>query len=86
MASAPAAAASAVVWLRKCLRLHDSAPLAAAITAAQAAGGTVIPVFCLDPHFVASGTVGPVRWRFLVQPGGTPWGAIIWLPIMLRGT
>ena len=56
-----------VVWFRKSLRLHDNAALTAAIEQASARGASVIPVFCLDPHFVESGAVGPVRWRFLLQ-------------------
>ena len=56
-----------VVWFRKCLRLHDNAALRAAIEQARARNASVIPVFCLDPHFVKSGAVGPVRWRFLLE-------------------
>ena len=56
-----------VVWFRKALRLHDNAALCAAVEDASRSGGTVIPVFCLDPHFVNSRKVGPLRWRFLLE-------------------
>eukprot|EP00667_Euglena_gracilis_P004345 EG_transcript_4365 len=56
-----------VVWLRKALRLHDNAALAAAVAWAAGCGGTVVPLFCLDPHFVRAGNVGPLRWRFLAE-------------------
>eukprot|EP00667_Euglena_gracilis_P018055 EG_transcript_19131 len=54
-----------LLWLRKGLRLHDSPALVAAVAEAAARGGPLVPVFCLDPAFVASGRVGPLRWRFL---------------------
>ena len=50
-------------WFRKGLRLHDNPALAAAITGCSA----LYPVFCLDPWFVSSGTVGPNRLHFLLQ-------------------
>ena len=52
-----------VIWFRKGLRLHDNPALAAAIEGAS----RLYPVFCLDPHFVASGAVGANRLHFLLQ-------------------
>jgi cryptochrome len=53
-----------ILWFRKGLRLHDNPTLAAAI----ASGCThLYPVFCLDPWFVGSGTVGANRLHFLLQ-------------------
>eukprot|EP00762_Andalucia_godoyi_P002529 ANDGO_02732.mRNA.1 (6-4)DNA photolyase len=50
-----------LLWFRKCLRLHDNPAL---IYAADGAD-EVFPVFVLDPWFVKSGRVGPVRLKFL---------------------
>ncbi|KAG8463402.1 hypothetical protein KFE25_004913 [Diacronema lutheri] len=52
-----------LLWYRKGLRVHDSPALAAACEGATA----VCPVFCLDPWFVSSGKVGPIRLRFLAE-------------------
>ena len=58
-----------LVWLRRDLRLHDHAPLAAAL----AAGGSVVPVYVLEPSTLRpSGPLGvprcgPFRARFLIE-------------------
>ena len=50
-------------WFRKGLRLHDNAALLAALDGTT----RLMPVFCLDPWFVASGSVGANRLHFLLQ-------------------
>lgn len=45
------------------LRLHDNPALQQAISEAD----TLVPVFCLDPWFITSGTVGAARINFLLQ-------------------
>ena len=50
-------------WFRKGLRLHDNVALAAALEGTS----KLYPVFCLDPWFVASGSVGSNRMHFLLQ-------------------
>lgn len=65
--AAPKNAASssdvAVVWFRKCLRLHDNAAL---VDAVGAEVQHVCPVFVIDPHFGTS-WVGVNRYRFLLE-------------------
>ncbi|KAH8052873.1 DNA photolyase [Aureococcus anophagefferens] len=51
------------VWFRKCLRLHDNAPL---VEAAKR-GGRLLPIFVLDPHFARPEFVGAPRYRFLLE-------------------
>ena len=43
--------------------MHDNPALHKACTSSE----HVFPVFCLDPHFISSGTVGPNRIRFLLE-------------------
>lgn len=50
-----------LLWFRRDLRLHDHAALTAALAAAQAGGGAVIPVFVLDPETEALGAAA--KWR-----------------------
>ncbi len=60
---------SSLVWLRRDLRLHDHPPL----TAALAAGGPVVLVYCVDPrdlglaHVGGFPRVGAARWQFLLD-------------------
>jgi len=61
--SATSSSDVAVVWFRKCLRLHDNAAL---LEAAGADVQHVCPVFVIDPHFGAS-WVGVNRYRFLLE-------------------
>jgi len=60
---ATVAAVNVLLWYRKGLRVHDSPALVAACDGAA----HVYPVFCLDPWFVSSGSVGPLRLRFLCE-------------------
>ncbi|GAB4569611.1 MAG: deoxyribodipyrimidine photo-lyase [Anaerolineae bacterium] len=50
-------------WVRRDLRLHDNPTLHAALHA----GGTVIPVFVLDPALMASPYSGEKRMAFLLE-------------------
>lgn len=61
--SGSAGLAVVLLWYRKGLRVHDSPALVAACAGASA----VYPVFCLDPWFVSSGRVAPIRLRFLAE-------------------
>jgi len=54
-------------WFRKGLRLHDNPALTAALKPSDGKTLAVMPVFILDPEFVRSDSVGPNRWRFLIQ-------------------
>lgn len=53
----------AIVWFRKCLRLHDNAAL---VDAAKAGVQYVCPIFIIDPHF-GPGYVGVNRYNFLLE-------------------
>ena len=46
--SLPPSSRVSIVWLRRDLRLHDNAAIAAACDPSQYKG--MIPVFCLDPE------------------------------------
>ena len=52
-----------IYWFRKALRLHDNPSLVQALQNAS----HVTPVFCLDPWFVKSGSVGANRMQFLLE-------------------
>jgi len=54
---------SAVVWFRKCLRLHDNAAL---VEAAKLSPQNVCLVYVIDPHFGPK-KVGVNRYRFLLE-------------------
>ncbi|CAJ1336618.1 unnamed protein product [Effrenium voratum] len=54
--------ATAGVWFRKCLRLHDNEALVKAVATAK----DVVPFFILDPHFDKS-KVGVNRFNFLLE-------------------
>lgn len=65
---------ASVLWFRKALRLHDNVALheclqRAAGQAGAAAGkpAQLLPIFVLDPWFVASGAVGAHRMQFLLE-------------------
>ena len=55
-----------LLWFRKTLRLHDNAPLNAAIYYASEYG-TVLPVFILDKWTSNPQNIGDVRFEFLMQ-------------------
>jgi cryptochrome len=50
-----------IYWFRKALRLHDNPSL----LRATAAGGSVVPLFILDPHFRTM--VGTLRYNHLIE-------------------
>ena len=52
-----------IYWFRKALRLHDNPSLVRAVKNAS----HVTPIFCLDPWFVKSGSVGANRMQFLLE-------------------
>jgi len=56
------AASTALVWLKRDLRLHDHAPLARAAAFERAAG-----VFFIEPAWLASPEFDPQHLRFVVQ-------------------
>ncbi|MCS7466203.1 DASH family cryptochrome [Stieleria sp. ICT_E10.1] len=61
-----------LVWFRNDLRLHDHPPLVQACRDAQREGGSVLPIYVLDPRSFAKTSfgfdrVGPHRIRFLRQ-------------------
>jgi deoxyribodipyrimidine photo-lyase len=68
--AAPAAARTALVWLRNDLRIHDHGPFAAA---AASGYSNVVPLFCFSPAQFSAVTpfgfpkTGPFRCRFLLQ-------------------
>lgn len=55
--------ATAIWWLRRDLRLHDNQALDAAI----AHGGTVIPLFIIDPTILNSRAFSPTRYAFMLD-------------------
>ena len=55
----------AVHWFRKGLRLHDNPGLVRALAASS---GRTVPLFVIDPWFLAaSGRVGVRRYQFLLE-------------------
>ena len=54
---------SALVWLRRDLRLHDHPALRAALDA----GGPVTPVFCLDPALLNGRHASGSRTQFMLE-------------------
>ena len=56
-------AIATLFWFRKSLRLHDNPALHSALQGSS----HLFPVYCLDPHFVASGRVGANRMHFLLE-------------------
>ena len=61
-----------LLWLRNDLRLHDHEALADALAGANAPGGRLVAVFCLDPRGFADtrwgfAKTGPFRARFLLE-------------------
>jgi deoxyribodipyrimidine photo-lyase len=54
---------AAIWWIRRDLRLHDNQ----ALTEALARGGTVVPLFVLDPALWTSDYVGKRRLAFLIE-------------------
>jgi deoxyribodipyrimidine photo-lyase len=54
---------SSIVWLRRDLRLHDHPALCAAL----AAGGGLIPCFCLDPRLLAGRHASGPRTQFMLE-------------------
>jgi deoxyribodipyrimidine photo-lyase len=54
---------SALVWLRRDLRLHDHPALRAALDA----GGPVTPVFCLDPGLLTGRHASGSRTQFMLE-------------------
>merc|ERR1719453_1322265 len=53
----------AIVWFRKCLRIHDNAALCEAAKTAD----SVYPIFIIDPHFAEPSKVGVNRYNFLLE-------------------
>lgn len=53
----------AIVWFRKCLRIHDNAALLEACKTAD----SVYPIFIIDPHFTKPNKVGVNRYNFLLE-------------------
>lgn len=59
---------SAVVWFRKCLRLHDNAALLAACERVKKDNLVALyPLFILDPWFAKECTTGTNRFGFLLE-------------------
>ncbi len=56
-------AGTALVWIRRDLRLHDHPPLVRALAEHE----RVVPVFCLDPRLVSGRFPSPVRTWFLLE-------------------
>jgi deoxyribodipyrimidine photo-lyase len=54
---------TALLWLRRDLRLHDHPALHAALDA----GGAVVPVFCLDPRLLGGRHASGPRTQFLLE-------------------
>mmetsp|Transcript_5215 Transcript_5215/g.8453 ORF Transcript_5215/g.8453 Transcript_5215/m.8453 type:complete len:557 (-) Transcript_5215:467-2137(-) len=54
---------TAVVWFRKCLRLHDNAAL---VEASKAGVKNLCPIYVIDPHF-GPAHVGINRYNFLLE-------------------
>lgn len=55
--------ASAIMWFRKGLRLHDNPALLEAINETD----TLYPVFCIDPTFYSPDAIGSNRIAFLLE-------------------
>jgi deoxyribodipyrimidine photo-lyase len=58
--------ANSLWWIRRDLRLTDNGALAAALAYAASQGGSVIPVFVIDPTLAASPYWSERRWAFLL--------------------
>jgi deoxyribodipyrimidine photo-lyase len=62
-----------LLWLRSDLRLHDHEALEVAVRQARAGGGTVVPVYVVDPRVIGATTplgwpkTGAFRLRFLLE-------------------
>jgi deoxyribodipyrimidine photo-lyase len=54
---------TALLWLRRDLRVHDHP----ALEAARAHGGNLLPVFCLDPRLLDGRHRSATRTRFLLE-------------------
>lgn len=54
---------AAIVWFRKCLRIHDNA----ALLEAARTSDSVYPLFIIDPCFVSPNKVGVNRYNFLLE-------------------
>src|SRR5215217_2231704 len=57
---------TALVWIRRDLRVHDHPPLTAALTSFE----RVVPVFCLHPALVHGRFSSPARMWFLLSSLG----------------
>ncbi|HEX5145871.1 MAG TPA: deoxyribodipyrimidine photo-lyase, partial [Conexibacter sp.] len=54
---------TAIVWLRRDLRLHDHPPLVAALAACE----RVVPAFVLDPRLLGGRVASAPRTAFLLD-------------------
>ncbi len=55
---------TAVLWLRRDLRVHDHPALRAALDACE----RVVPVFCLDDRLIHGRHASGPRTQFLLEP------------------
>ena len=61
---------TALVWLRRDLRIRDNVALRAALEEAQEKGGRVVPVFCFDERLYGGRHASGPRTQFLLESLG----------------